>query len=60
MHSSVTSPFSHDFIKTEIDKLQYQQCFNNYLHIYTCTYVQYSHHVWFLDGRTSILIKNDF
>ena len=38
MGSLVMSLFSHDYIKTEIDKLKY---------------LQYSHSAWFLDGRTS-------
>ena len=29
MYSLVKSPFSRDFVKTEIDLLKYQQCFNN-------------------------------
>jgi len=45
MHSLVMSPSSHDFIKMDIDKLKYQQCFN-------------SQSAWFLDGRTSILVMN--
>ena len=28
MCSLVMSPFSRDYMKTEIDKLKYQQCFN--------------------------------
>ena len=40
MHSLVMSPFSCDFIKTDVD---YQQCFN-------------SHGARFLDGRTSLLV----
>ena len=37
MHSLLMSPFSRDFIKTEIDLLKYQQCLNlvnNHLHVY--------------------------
>ena len=44
--SLVMSLFSRDYIKTEIDELKYQQCFNLF------TTVQYSHSAWFLDGRT--------
>ena len=50
MCSLVMSLFSHDYIKTEIYLLKYQQCFN------LLTSVQYSHSAWFLDGRASILI----
>ena len=49
--SLVMSPFSRDYMKTEIDQLKYQQCFN----WFTC--VQNLHSAWFLDGRTSFLIK---
>ena len=42
--------FSREYIKMEIDKLKYQQCFN------LLTSVQYSHSAWFLDGRTLILV----
>ena len=37
MYSLVTCPFSQDFMKTEIDQLKYQQCFNlgnDYLHLH--------------------------
>ena len=40
------SPFSHDFIKREIDLVKYQQCLN-------------SHSAWFLDIRASILVYED-
>ena len=50
MCSLVMSLFSCDYIKTEIDQLKYQQCFN----LLTC--VRYSHSAWFLDGWTSILV----
>ena len=50
MCSLVMSPFSCDYMKTEIDQLNYQQCFD----YFTC--VQNSHSAWFLDGRTSSLI----
>ena len=50
MCSLVTSLFSRDYIKTEIDQLKYQQYFN------LLARVQYSHSAWFLDGRTSILV----
>ena len=43
------SLFPGDFIKTEIDLLKYQQCFN------ALKCVQYLYSAWFLDGRTSIL-----
>ena len=49
----VMSFFSCDYIKTEIDYLRYQQCFN------LLTRVQYSHSTWFLDGRTSMLVDRD-
>ena len=49
MCSLVMSPFSRDYMKTEIDQLKYQQCFE----WFTC--VQNLHSAWFLDGRTSIL-----
>ena len=49
MCSLVMSLFSRDYIKTEIDQLKYQQCFN------LLTSVQYSHSDWFLGGRASIL-----
>ena len=49
MRSLVMSPFSCDYMKTEIDSLKYiQQCFN----LLTCA--RYSHSPWFLDGKTSI------
>ena len=47
MCSLVTSPFSRDYIKMEIE---YQEWFS----VLTC--VQYSHSAWFLDGRTSIVV----
>ena len=47
----VMSPFSRNYMKTEIHQLKYQQCFRN---IFTC--VQNLHSAWFLDGRTSILV----
>ena len=50
MCSLVMSPFSRDYMKTEIDQIKYQQCFNRF------TRVQNSHSAWFLDGRTSILV----
>ena len=50
MCSLVKSLFSRDYIKTEIDELKYQQCFNLLIS------VQYSHSAWILDGRTSILV----
>ena len=50
MRSLVTSLFLRDYVKTEIDLLKYQQCFN----LLTC--VQYSHSAWFLDGNTSIFV----
>ena len=50
MCSLVMSPFSRDYMKTEIDQIKYQQCFNLF------TRVQNSHNAWFLDGRTSILV----
>ena len=46
MCSLVMSPFSRDYMKTEIDQIKYQQCFNWF------TRVQNSHSAWFLDGRT--------
>ena len=51
MCSLVMSLFSRDYIKTEIDQLKYQQCFN----FLKC--VQYSHSTWFLDDRTPILVQ---
>ena len=50
MCSLVMSPFSRDYMKTEIDQIKYQQCFNCF------TRAQNSHSAWFLDGRTSILV----
>ena len=53
MCSLVMRLFSHDFIKMNIDYLNYQQCFNllnNGLHV--CN----SHNAWFLNGRTSKLV----
>ena len=50
MSSLVMSLFSCDYIKTEIDYIKYQQCFN------LLARVQYLHSAWFLDGRTSILV----
>ena len=38
-------------MKTEIDQIKYQQCFNPF------TRVQNSHRIWFLDGRISILVS---
>ena len=52
MCSLVMSPFSHDYMKTKIDQLKYQQCFD----WFTCE--QNSHSAWFLDGKTSILVIN--
>ena len=49
----VMSHFSRDYMKTEIDQLKYQQCFN----LLTC--VRNSHSAWFLDGRLSILVKTE-
>ena len=51
MCSLVMSPFSRDYMKTEIDQIKYQQCFNPFTH------AQHSHSTWFLDGRTSILVS---
>ena len=66
MYSLVMSPFSHDFIKTEIDCVQYSHgtwlyslVMSPFLHDFIKTEidcVQYSHGTWFLDGRTSILV----
>ena len=50
MCSLVISLLSHDYIKTEIGYLKYQQCFN------LLTSFQYSHSAWFLDDRTSIIV----
>ena len=50
MCSLVMSLFSRDYMKTEIDQIKYQQCFN------WLTRVQNSQSAWFLDGRTSILV----
>jgi len=46
------SLFSCDYIKTQIDSLKYQQCFN------LLAKVQYSHSAWFLDGKTSLLVHD--
>ena len=51
MCSLLLSLFSCDYIKAEIDKLKYRQCFN----LLKC--VQYPHSAWFLDGRTSVLVS---
>ena len=63
MCSLVMSLFSCDYMKTEIDQLKYQQCFNWFTcvqnsHRYQPCFnwfkcVQNSHSAWFLDGRTS-------
>ena len=52
MRSLVISLFSRDLL---VNQLRYLQCLNlvnNYLH----EYIQYLHSIWFLDGRTSILV----
>ena len=46
MCSLVMSLFSHDYIKTEIGKLKYQQCFN----LHTCVH-RISTAPGFLDGK---------
>ena len=57
MCSLVMSPFSCEFIKMEIDLLQYHKCFNLPTMDTVFTYHGYSIHTApFFDGRTSILV----
>ena len=53
MCSLVMSPFSRDYMKTEIDQIKYQQCFNWF------TRVQNSHSAWFLITSGSSFRENE-
>ena len=52
MCSLVMSPFSHNYIKVQID-CKYRPCFE------LLTSVQYSYSTWFLGVRTSMLVCNN-
>ena len=53
MHFLVMSLFSSDLLCKNGNRLRYLQCLK-------LTRVQYSHHTWFLAGRTSILVHDEY
>ena len=56
MCSLVMSPFSRDFIKTEVDQLKYQQCLTYFPALVRIKLHQYNIFLYFQNNVHSIII----